>query len=877
MSSPRACLLWLTLPLLAASEIATAQQVGDALEPPRAGGLEAVDNALSRLSGHRRVLVVGAHPDDEDNSLLTLVSRGLGGEAAYISLSRGEGGQNLIGQELGDGLGLIRSEELSSARRIEGDRQYFSRARDFGYTRSLDETLERWPREALLLDAARVVRRFKPQVIVSIFANGGGGTHGQHQMAGVVAHEVFPLAGDEGAFPELKGSGLYPWEPQALFRRVWRGAEDDATIELPLAGADPITGRSLGQIAAAARSMHRSQDMGRMQTLGPARTRVVPVIVPAESSGKGLFDGIDTRLEAIASTLPEGQIRAEVAQRLRRVASLAMVARGKLAPTRLDRGAEALLEILPQLRLARELASSEPSAAAREPVVQLLTEKIRVAEGGLVAAAGVAFDARADRERVVATEPVEVTATIWNSGITDLAVKVEGLYTVGSQGWPSGSVEGGAFPVAAGTVEERSTQVVLPTAAGATLPYFLRRPHTVDLYDWTAADPEVRGEPFGPPPLEVEFRLSIASAAVAVRREVVHAFGDQSVGEIRRPLRAVPALEVSVSPGLEMLRLGDEAGEIEVVLRSNVDRPLRGRVEIETPAGWPSVAPIEFDIADGHGGGAVRFALQAPTDLAPGRYECRVSGVLDSGETFAESLPVAEYSHVRPRPRAEPAVVAIEALDLRLPGVGRVGYLRGASDRVPEALAAVGLPLELLDVDDLADRDLSGFDVIVIGSRAYETDPALGRVNNRLLDYASKGGVVIVQYQQYQFARGSLAPFEFDISRPHDRITDENSPVRVLEPEHRVFHSPNVLTEADWEGWVQERGLYFAGTWGEEFTPLLAMQDPDGPERLGGLLVASLGEGHYVYTGLSFFREIPAGVPGAYRLLANLLALGEES
>jgi hypothetical protein len=298
------------------------------------------------------------------------------------------------------------------------------------------------------------------------------------------------------------------------------------------------------------------------------------------------------------------------------------------------------------------------------------------------------------------------------------------------------------------------------------------------------------------------------------------------------------------------------------------------------PEGWPAVPPRQVEVppwsAGVPGRRTVEVELTAPEALVPGHYEVAVSVVDEASQRFDRSIRMVDYEHIRPTPMPVPARVAVAADRIRLPQLRRLGYVRGASDRVPELLREIGLPVELLTADELEVGDLSAYDAIVVGSRAYETDPALAAANPRLLDYVRGGGRLIVQYQQYQFAGGGFAPFPLDIARPHGRVTDETAAVRLLDPEHPAFHRPNQLTSADWDGWVQERGLYFAGTWDDAYVPLLAMADPGGDEERGALLVARLGEGRYVYTGLAFFRQLPAGVTGAYRLFANLLALGDD-
>ncbi len=844
-----------------------------------------------RLATHQRLLVIAAHPDDENTTLLTWVARGLGGEAAYLSLSRGDGGQNLIGPETGVGLGLLRSRELQSARRIDGARQYFTRAYDFGYTRSLEETLERWPEEILLEDAMRVVRRFKPQVLVAVFPPTAAAGHGQHQASGLIAEQIFELSADPDAFPRLDAEGLAPWKVSSFFRSAWWDPEAPA-LELPLGTIEPFTGRSMLQLALASRSQHRCQDMGSIQPLGDATGRLVRVAgatsrrEPASAPPESLFAGIDTRLAAIAELLPAGEPRRETAARLARVAEIATATRHRLSAAAPGRAVEPLLDILRLLRAVdHDLAVSGTGTGTgmvgagteRAGIGQardLIAEKLELAAEGLATAARVVVDALSEQEPVVAGERLQVESIFWNAGdqpVADLevtALSPRGWRTIGSQ-----PVKPDESRFAIRLTDHRTIELEVPAGDGFTTPYFLRLPPRGDLYDWSETAPEVRGEPFGPPPLSLRFAFTLAGEPLELEREVVYRVGDQAIGEVRRPLAPVPRLEVSVEPKMVVWPVDRRQTQpLEVEIVSNVERSVDARLEVMVPAGWRPIEPIAIELEPSRRRGVFEVRLVPPANMKPGRYQVTMA-VVDGSDRFDRSIRMIDYQHIRPVAMAESATVEVSVGDIRLPRLRRVGYIRGASNRMPESLTRIGLPLELLSAADLA-ADLSAFDAIVVGSRAYEVDPELAPANPRLLDYTRAGGLLIVLYQQYQFVRGGFAPYPLEINRPHDRVTDETAPVRVLEAEHAVFTTPNRLDEADWHGWVQERGLYMAGTWDAAYRPLLAMADPGGEEKKGALLVAPLGKGHYVYTGLAFFRQLPAGVAGAYRLFANLLALG---
>jgi hypothetical protein len=464
-----------------------------------------------------------------------------------------------------------------------------------------------------------------------------------------------------------------------------------------------------------------------------------------------------------------------------------------------------------------------------------------------------------------------VSVFVWNAGAGP--VSVESVTLASPDGWTADAATGAApREVAAGTLADWKVSATVPPDAPPTLPYFLRRPMQGSIYDWSAAPPAVRGEPFQPPPLSARATAMIAGVAVTLEREVVYRFRDQAIGEIRRPIRCGPLVDVAVEPDLMVWPTGQtKPRSIEVTLMSSSDKPQKGRIEVTVPDGWPGVPAVPFALGKRGERAFFEIAIRPPKKIPAGRAAFQLAAVLEDGRRQELAVRVLDYPHIPPTPMPLPAEVALVAADIRLPNVRRVGYVRGASDRVPEYLAAIGVPIEVLSRRDLDGGDLSRFDAILVGSRAYESDPELPKANPRLLEYARSGGLVVVQYQQYPFIEGKFAPFPLELARPHDRVTDETAKVTLLDPKDPVFLRPNRIGDGDWDGWVQERGLYFAHTWDKAYVPLLSMADPGGPEQRGGLLAAPVGKGRYVYTGLAFFRQLPAGVPGAYRLLANLL------
>ncbi|MEO8635984.1 MAG: PIG-L family deacetylase [Gemmatimonadales bacterium] len=909
------------------------------LEPPSTGGLVALDQSL-RLVGHaRRVLMIGAHPDDEDTELLTVLVRGEGATAAYLSLNRGEGGQNLIGDELGPALGLLRTEELLSARRLDGAQQFFTRAYDFGFSKSLADTWAHWPQDSVLKDVVRIIRRVRPQVIISIFSGTPRDGHGQHQAAAWAAREAFRVAADPARFPELEAEeGLSAWQAQKLYRSA---RFDTAATTLTLDGGalDPAVGKSFHQIAMAGRSLHRSQDMGQVQTIGPSLVRL-QLWDDLTGSGAGdLWSGIDTTLAGVplvASLKGDPGKRARAA--LERYAARLDSARTTLAPGARSRLRALLNRAAEDLTLARRAVNdgqkvdvmrrlrADPSLEG-DPFEGELARlgRVRLAALDLVA------DAISEDDRVIPGQRVGIIASLWNAGdstitaalcvgssrlgwaLTSDSVKRRRLEQTprhgaclgvedaeGGRALSPGSSEG----LAAGALASVRLTASVPEEMDYSTPYFLRLPRLGDLYQWDPEDRSAWGWPFEPPGWTVDAQVGDGERAARTTREITLRGNDQGSGEFRRPIVVVPRLDVRLEPESQLWALdGTASRRIAVTVTHRARDTTPATVELVLPSGWSGPPAQRYRFTREDERQTFQFSVRVPSGVSAGSFEVSAVVTDQHDRHYDVGLREMNHSHVRSRTWAVRSAATIHLADLALPKLHRVAYLRGAADQVPEALRGVGLPIEMITGADLNRVTLSAFDAIVVGPRAWETDPDLPGANERLLAFARQGGLVLVQYQQYGYFLGGFAPFPLTVgsrapgvvgpatttaARPggsapapallggHDRVTDEGAEVTALEPSHPVLRRPNRIGAADWKGWVQERGLYFAHSWERPWQPILEMHDSGEAPLRGGLLIAPLGKGTYIYTGLSFFRQLPAGVPGAYRLFANLLALAER-
>ena len=885
----------LTLVVLLAATALSAAVPAQAQAPPDDRGAVAVGLLLRQLDGVKRVLMVAAHPDDEDTNTITTLARGMGVRTAYLALTRGEGGQNLIGTELWEGLGIIRSNELVAARAIDGGEQFFTRAIDFGFSKSSDETLSKWPREEILADVVWAVRRFRPQVIVSVFSGTPRDGHGQHQVAGMLAHEAFDVAADPNRFPEQLGDGIEAWQTDKLYlARGGFGGGETATLE---AGAfDPLMARSYLQVSMDSRSQHRSQDMGSGQPMGPRQSILSLVKAAAGVNGLGgFFAGVDTTFASLVGqvvpTSPDGQGDIDSYRAAIEVAKTSLDA---LAP---EQSTPALADALGALERIIERAG--PNASGE--VTEVLERRRALLRKALLASSAVVMQVRASDDLVVPGEPVEVRVELWNAG--PYRVEGAGPELALPDGWGADLLEGrtidmGGFgrrsssmttvsgtseTIASGEIRRWVFRVNVPVDADPSRRYYLREPRVGDAYAWPP-ERQLRGLPHDPPVLSGGTRFELVMdgdpmgspmrVPLATEDEARYYGVDPAQGEFTHPLLVMPAVSVTVAPGQMVWPLGDTgARTVTVRVRNEAQEGVTGELALEGP-GWtvaPASVPVELDAP----GTERTYMLTVAPEAGQGVGHARLSATVRAadGRSWSERVDIIDYPHVERAAQFHPAELQTSIFPVTVPEGRRVGYIMGTGDSGPEALASLGFEVEMLGPADVLAGDFARFDVLVLGVRAYEARGDLAAANGAVLDFARAGGTVVTQYNQYTFPASGHAPYPVSISRPHDRITDENAAVTFLHPAAPVLNAPNRITDADFEGWRQERGLYFLNTWDPAFTPVLSMADPGEAPKEGSLLIAPLGEGVYIYTGLALFRQFPEGVPGAYRLFANLVSL----
>lgn len=831
---------------------------------------------LQRLQTTASVLHTGAHPDDEDSFFIARTVRGDHARVAYLSLNRGEGGQNIIGSELFDALGIIRTEELLQARRLDGADQFFTRTFDYGFSKSLEEAKAKWDERDVLGDAVRVIRTYRPLVIYSRFSGTPADGHGHHSFAGYLTPLAFTAAADPAQFPEHLAEGLRPWQAKKLYRgqRFPAAASDPPSVTVQAGAFDPVIGRSYAEIASEGRSQHKSQSMGGIEVRGPMTTglKLLTSLAPSAAGESSVFDGLDTSITGIAATsgLPPGTLAAELGA-LQAAAARALGEFNALQPSTSVPAISATLKAVRAARAA--LKGAAGSELAKADADFLLALKEHDAADALARAAGVTLDPLADRETVVPGRSLTVSGRLF--GPKDAAQNVA-VDVMAPQGWTAVKAEGESQDDTGNPFIRRESPtfvsrftVTAPAGAQPTQPYFLERQRHSESYVWTAPS---RGLPFDPPLLTARYTMTIGGERVTLTAPVQFRMADQVRGELRRHVNVVPAVTVGVDSRLLIIPSGTAPAHQRLVVqaRNHGTEPLAGTLTLKLPAGWrstPADAPVSLKPGEQT---SAPFVVQVPAGRRPGSFPITAEAVV-GGASYTNDMQVIAYPHIQTHRLYTPATVTAQVIDLKVAKV-KVGYVMGTGDDVPDALRRMGVDVTMLEKDALATGDLSAFDTIVVGIRASQARPDFIANHGRLLQYIEAGGTLVVQYQQPDYIAKKVLPFPAEMA---SRVTDELAPVEILQPRHPIFTFPNTITAADFSGWVQDRNLYAFTKFDPKYVPLLATADRGEPPQTGGEVVAEIGKGRFVYTAYAWFRQLPAGVPGAYRQFANLVSLSK--
>ena len=835
--------------LLATSLIATAGDI------PEDRGISGLKQALDRLDVVGSVLHTGAHPDDENSSLLAWLSRGQGARTAYLSTTRGEGGQNLIGTELFEALGVIRTEELLAARRFDRAQQFFTPNYEFGFSKAADETLEKWGKERLVGDMVRVIRKFRPEVIISRFSGTPRDGHGHHQAAGIATREAFHAAADPDLYPEYGK----PWQAKKLYMSAGggghggRGSAGDIRINVGEYGS--AIGRSYHEIAMEGRSLHRTQSMGAARQRGPryASLEMIEKNVPG-ADDEPIFNRTTHKLMDLVGLEPALQADLEALQ-------------GQIEDIRAKARLDDPADIFPDLIEAINLFQSMRSKVQVEHVGFLLD--LKAADFHLAAelAAGITVDVLASDDSVVPGQEFRLTIAIVNNGPFEF--ETVRTNTDFPPGWDA-RYDGSTGGLRSGERFEQQFTVKVSETPDYTQPYWLRSPREADRFVWPDGDEATL--PFDPPRMPTRTEINFGGASIVVNRHAEYLYVDDVYGELRSLVQVVPDLSVRLSPETAIVPLSaDRKKEFTVTLLNQFPEGGAAQVTLEVPEGW-AVEPESRRVEFGRAGETASVGFVVDVPRARGEFEVFATARM-LNEEYRRGYRVIAYPHIETRHIYSDARSRVNVFEIDT-HVENIGYVQGAGDEVAASLAQLGIPVTFLTADDLSRGDLSAYDTIVVGIRAYGVREDLQAYNHRLLDYVENGGTLVVQYNQYDMPRGDFGPYPFTINRPHDRVTVEEASITFVDPDHPAINTPNKISEADFEGWVQERGLYFMGDWDERYTPVLASNDPGEDPKLGGMMVAEIGQGRYVYTGYAFFRQLPAGVPGAYRLFSNLISLG---
>ena len=859
--------------VLTAVSLATHAQL-----PAQEDGVAGVWQKLGKLQTTASVMHTTAHPDDEHGGVLAWLSRGQGARVSLMTLTRGESGDNAIGPELFDALGLVRTEELALADRYYGvDQQYFGTVVDYGFSKRFDETLEKWGKERALADLVRVIRIERPLVIVSRFQGNTRDGHGNHSAAGLLSREAFAMAGDAAAFPDQIAGGLRPWQPLKLYMGGVR-EQEDWTLRVDAGTFDPVQGETYAAFARLGLGFQRSQNGGRVGAQpGPAFSyyKRLESKIKGPDREQSFFDGIDTTIPGLYRMLQRDapDNAAALLTAIDREIGGAVRAFTVANPSA---SAPALARALTATREAARVLGRDPD------VVHVLSIKEQQLASAMHAVLGVRLEALAQPGGAAAPTGPFTPLPVMPPVVPGQTFSVRTTFAARAQaaGNVTGDVTLEAGPrwritrdsAADGPAGAARFTVTVPEDEPVTRPHFSRQSIQDAVY--TTADAASRHSPVSEPALHARATYKVDGVPLEIRRPVTGVESNVPYGVAFPALAIVPALSVALTPAHAVVPLSG-SGELtmKVDLSNNREEASKGSVRLAVPQGWtvtPSTQAFEFARA---GERAVySFAVRAPAQRT-GTHKIEAVASLD-GREYRDGFQVIRHRDLETRRLYRDAVASVRGVDVRIASGLRVGYVMGIGDDVPAGIAQLGATVQLLDERDLASGDLSRFHAIVTGTRAYAVRADLRTYNRRLLDYVRDGGHLIVLYNTQELVPKLFAPYPGELPASAEEVSEEDSPADILAPQLPVLNSPNRITAADFEGWVEQRGSKFWTSWDQAYTPVLATWDQGQAPQRGGWLQASYGKGHYTYFAYALHRQLPYGVPGAYRLLANLLSLG---
>lgn len=904
----------------------------DAETLPQDRGADGLAQTLKKLDTWGSLMLIVAHPDDEDGGMLTLLSRGLGDRTALLTLNRGEGGQNAMDSESDDALGLIRTNELLAADQYSGSEQYFTRVADYGFSKTIEEAHEKWGEERVLYDVVRAIRLYRPMIVASVFVGGITDGHGHHQVAGEMAQKAFLAAGDPNVFPDQIARGLQPWSPFKVYARVpsysisskgmfdyatgkwaparfynyvsrqWSDQVPSADVTIPEGQWDPILGESYLQMARAGWSEQKSQFGGGYTPLpGPFDisyhrygTRV-PASAEKLVDGRetSFFDGIDTSLTGIASLAP-GENTAFLVTALKAIHQHVANAYFNYLPSDPGKIAPELADGLADTRqLVSTVQASSLSPIAKADILHELN--IKEAQFNTAVAEALGLEVRA--YRIPRTMPgvnpalpltpadtpqwvtpgsdldvrVHVTSALpWNTGpglpgSSTLQLTRVWLDNPNGEHWDISRLGSPGMETPANSDADVVFRATVPRKAGFTEPYFTRPNTEQPYYDIT--DPRWLNLPLAPYPLAGWADFSFNGVPIRVGQVVQTSHREHGVGQISWPLAVVPQLSVNLDSSAGIIPIGTQSWPLTVTVRNDTEDDAAATLHLDLPAGWtdePSSSPLQLGPGQSQ---AVTFTVH-PSSLADRNYEIH-AGAQSGNYTYTQGFTQVGYPGVRPYYLYRPSQYRARGVDVKVaPGI-RVGYIMGTGDDVPQALAEIGVHPTLLSDVDLATGNLDQYSTILVGIRAYSSRPSLMAQRRRLLNYVHNGGNLVVQYQSSDFS--SAAPFPLTLGSA-EKVVEETDPVAILKPDNPLLTTPNRITPADFSGWVEERGHSFLTSWDDRYSNLTETHDPGQDPQLGGLLSARDGKGSYTYVAYALYRQLSEAVPGAFRLLANLVS-----